>query len=70
MTKLLCVLLTLLISLSGPAMGGSSDFGRWSNTAKGTVGKTIGLGLEEDLFNLRGTGAITYKNGGWQQAGL
>jgi RHS repeat-associated protein len=38
--------------------------------AEGTVGKTIGLGLDEDLMNLRGTGAITYKNAGWQQAGL
>jgi hypothetical protein len=33
-------------------------------------GPTIGLGLEEDLSNLRGTGAITYKNFGWQIAGL
>ena len=39
-------------------------------TAEATAGKTIGLGLDEDLMNLRGTGAITYKNGGWQQAGL
>lgn len=38
--------------------------------AEGTVGKTIGLGLDEDLFILRGAGAVTYKNGGWQQAGL
>jgi hypothetical protein len=37
---------------------------------EGTLGKTIGLGLDEDLMNLRGTGAITYKNSGWQQAGL
>jgi hypothetical protein len=31
-------------------------------------GKTIGLGLDDDLTSLRGT--ITYKNAGWQQAGL
>lgn len=33
-------------------------------------GKTIGLGLAEDLASHRGTGAITYKAAGWQQAGL
>ncbi len=38
--------------------------------AEATVVKTIGLGLDGDLMNLRGTGAITYKNAGWQQAGL
>jgi hypothetical protein len=30
----------------------------------------IGLGLDDALINLRGTGAITYKNAGWQRAGL
>ena len=34
MTRLLLLLLTLLFSLSGPAIGGFSDFGRWSNAAK------------------------------------
>ena len=34
MTRPLCILLTLLISLSGLAIGKSSDFGRWSNAAK------------------------------------
>lgn len=34
MTRLLLLLLTLLFSLSGPAMGRDSDFGRWSNAAK------------------------------------
>ncbi|MEZ4913582.1 MAG: hypothetical protein R2798_05955 [Chitinophagales bacterium] len=33
-------------------------------------GKTIGLGLDIDLPRHRGTGAITYKLAGWQQAGL
>ena len=32
--------------------------------------KTIGLGLDVDLALHRGTGAVTYKNAGWQQAGL
>ena len=36
MTRLFCVLLTLLFSLSGPAMGEYSDFSRWSNAARGT----------------------------------
>ncbi|WP_445456094.1 hypothetical protein [Flavobacterium sp. HNIBRBA15423] len=31
---------------------------------------SIGLALDDDLSLLRGTGAITYKNAGWQQAGL
>jgi len=34
MTRLLGVLLTLLFSLSGPAMGTNSDFARFSNAAK------------------------------------
>jgi len=33
-------------------------------------GVTIGLGLYDDLPLLRGTGAITYKNAGWQEAKL
>jgi hypothetical protein len=36
MTRLICVLLTLLFSLSGPALGGYSDFGRSSNAARET----------------------------------
>jgi hypothetical protein len=35
MTRLICVLLTLLFSLSGPAMGEYSDFGQSSNAARG-----------------------------------
>ena len=34
MTRLICILLTLLFSLSGPALGRCSDFGCWSNAAK------------------------------------
>jgi len=33
MTRLICILLTLLISLSGPAMGEYSDFGCWNLAA-------------------------------------
>jgi hypothetical protein len=36
MTRLLRVLLTLLLSLSGPAMGSNSDFGRYAVAANGT----------------------------------
>ena len=43
MTRLLCVLLTLLFSLSGPAMGEYSDFGRWSNAAKTTIPSAGGV---------------------------
>jgi hypothetical protein len=42
MTRLICILLTLLISLSGPAMGEYSDFGRWSNAANSAPVKYIG----------------------------
>lgn len=38
MTRLICVLLTLLFSLSGPALGANSDFGCWSNAAN-TAGR-------------------------------
>jgi len=51
-------------------MKGNAEIWHSTIAAEGTVGKTIGLGLDEDLMNLRGTGAITYKNAGWQQAGL
>jgi hypothetical protein len=47
MTRLICILLTLLISLSGSAMGEYSDFGRWSNAAKG------GMTLADDMAVLR-----------------
>jgi hypothetical protein len=32
--------------------------------------KVIGLGLDQDLYLFWRTGAITYKNAGWQKAGL
>jgi len=38
MTRLPCLLLTLLFSLSGPAMGEYSDFGQSSLAARGTQG--------------------------------
>lgn len=37
MTKLICMLLTLLFSLSGPAMGEYSGFSRWSIAANNTT---------------------------------
>ena len=37
MTRLFCILLTLLFSLSGPAMGANNDFSSWSNAAKTAV---------------------------------
>jgi hypothetical protein len=41
MTRLICILLTLLSSLSGTAMGEYSDFSRWSNAAKGTLTSSV-----------------------------
>ena len=43
-----------------------------TNELSDAAGKkpTIGLGLDEDLASHRGTGAITYLRGGWQQANL
>jgi hypothetical protein len=38
MTRLFCILLMLLFSLSGPAMGRNSDFWQSSNAARTTVG--------------------------------
>jgi hypothetical protein len=46
MTRLFCILLTLLLSLSGPVMGKNSDFGRWSNAANGGVRVASGMGGE------------------------
>ena len=53
MTRLICVLLTLLFSVSGPARGGHGDIGRWSNAANngGRAAVTIG----EDLSSAAGT---------------
>lgn len=39
-----------------------------SPAARGKV--SIGLGISEDLSLHRGTGAVTWKNTGWQEAGL
>ena len=42
MTRLICILLTLLFSLSGPAIGVYSDFRHFSNAAK-TTARPLGL---------------------------
>lgn len=39
-------------------------------TGSSNGGVTIGLGLDNDLILHQGTGAITYKGAGWQEAGL
>jgi hypothetical protein len=55
MTRLICILLTLLFSLSGAAMGEYSDFGRWSNAANS--------GLEGAAFAQKTFGQ-TFSSGG------
>jgi hypothetical protein len=42
MTRLLLLLLTLLFSLSGPAMGTNSDFSRSTLAARTTLTSTVG----------------------------
>jgi hypothetical protein len=37
MTRLLCILLMLLFSLSGSVLGTFNDFGRWSNVANSAL---------------------------------
>jgi len=49
MTRLFCVLLTLLFSLSGPAMGENSDFGRSSNAANSAPRLKTVLGNGQDV---------------------
>jgi len=56
MTRLFCVLLTLLFSLSGPAMGEYSDFSRWSNAARGTTQLEFGF-----VKNLENPNFVLYK---------
>jgi len=41
MTRLFCILLTLLFSLSGPAMGANSDFGHSPLAAKGPLTSSV-----------------------------
>jgi filamentous hemagglutinin len=55
MIRLFCILLTLLFSLSGPAMGECSDFGRCSNAANS--------GLEGAVFAQKTFGQ-TFSSGG------
>ncbi|WP_153799690.1 SpvB/TcaC N-terminal domain-containing protein [Foetidibacter luteolus] len=70
-------------NFAGVDAGGPSAGGYYSETIRTKVplpsatfinssekGVTIGLGLDEDLIAHRFTDAITYKNAGWQQAGL
>lgn len=46
MTRLFCVLLTLLFSLSGPAMGANSDFRHFA------IAANTGVGLVDDAARL------------------
>jgi hypothetical protein len=57
------------ISFDGYSGGGAVNkiVGQIGTAAKEVK---IGLGLAEDLVSHRGTGAITWKNAGWQEAGL
>jgi len=65
MTKQLLLLLTLLFSLSGPAMGEYSDFERSSLAAKTipTGPKAFAMGIDDHLDDFaRQNGATTWKN--------
>ena len=73
MTRLFCILLTLLFSLSGPAMGEHCDFACWSNAANSAPVKYIGRmedlqgiprsqTLLDDLPNLGSPRANYYQN--------
>ncbi|CAN5911172.1 hypothetical protein BH11VER1_BH11VER1_13630 [soil metagenome] len=55
MTRLLCVLLTLLFSLGGPAMGGNSDFGNSSLAAESGIRDRV---LSNIAANRAATGNI------------
>ena len=54
MTRLFLLLLTLLFSLSDPAMGEHNDFGRWSNAAKRLPQGLTGAQFDEAASLLRG----------------
>lgn len=64
MTRLICVLLTLLSSLSSSALEKSSDFGCWSNAANSTVrwGPATGAGPLGEAV------AGTFRGGSYIQA--
>jgi len=69
MTRLLLLLLTLLFSLSGPAMGVNGDFGRCTIAAKGGAGATDEfLGVVETRLTRGGDNAvrITKPDGSWK----
>jgi len=52
MTRLLLLLLTLLFSLSGPAMGVNGDFGRCTIAAK-AGGRTIADTLPKGITDIK-----------------
>lgn len=68
MTKLLFLLLTLLFSLSGPAIGEFSDFGHWSNAAnsagqlgregEAAIAQATGLAKNTESFVVNGNTRI------------
>ena len=63
MTRVFCILLTLLFSLSGPAMGGNSDFDRSCLAATNVIrwGPATGAGpLGEEV-------AATFRGGSYTQ---
>lgn len=56
--------ITNQMEMTNARLGILKDIAESQNT------RTIGLGLDEDLGNFRRTGAITWQNAGWQNAGL
>ena len=61
------MLLALLFSLCGPAMGEHSNFGRWSNAARGAENVADGLRLNKSLASqsqLSEAGTIMAGSGG------
>lgn len=71
MTRTFIILLTLFFSLSGPAMGGYSDFGRSSNAANARGSATVVLRgnvssasvfsrIEAPILNARSVGMQFY----------
>lgn len=60
--RLSCILLTLLFSLSGPAMGGYSVFWQSSNAARNVAPRALtqaDLGVKGTLQELKGTFSMT-----------
>jgi hypothetical protein len=66
MTRLLLLLLTLLFSLSGPVMGGYSDFGQSSLAARTTLSPSAFARSQQGSFPYTGVDRfrdITLKKG-------